>query len=107
MQTKPIRVLSVRCKVKSEHVPTVEMAIEKLVSAVAGKQPRGIRYQWSRLAGTDTFVGVLELANGVDNPLPGLPGAREFQENLNHWVSEPPTREELTLLASYTAPAEG
>jgi hypothetical protein len=105
MKTSPTHVLTMRCTVKREHVAAVEAAIEQLLANLERERPRGIRYAWSKLGDGETFVGVLELDNGVDNPLPGIPGSREFQDNLKQWVREPPTREELTLVGSFVSSA--
>jgi hypothetical protein len=45
----------------------------------------------------ETFLALLELEEGVDNPLPGIAAAEEFQENLRNWVVEPPIWEELEV----------
>ena len=49
----------------------------------------------------ETFVALLELEEGVDNPLPGIAAAEEFRENLRNWVVEPRTWEELEVGGSY------
>ncbi len=38
-----------------------------------------------------TVVGLLELADGVENPLPTLPAARAFQQDLAQWIVGEPT----------------
>jgi hypothetical protein len=46
-------------------------------------------------------VALLQVDDGVDNPLPALPEFREFQENLKNWVAEPPTPDQMTVVGSY------
>jgi hypothetical protein len=48
-----------------------------------------------------TSVAVLELDDGVDNPLPALPEFRAFQEHLKNWMAEPPISEPVTVIGSY------
>ena len=37
-----------------------------------------------------TFLALLEVEDGVENPLPALPEARAFYERLPEWYAEPP-----------------
>jgi hypothetical protein len=64
----PKNVLMVRSKVKAESVAEVEAAITKVFSAIERAQPAGVRYASSRLEDGVTFVALLELEGGVDNP---------------------------------------
>jgi hypothetical protein len=96
-----MNVLMVRSKVKAESVTDVEAAIEKVFSAIEQAQPAGVRYASSRLGDGVTFVALLELEDGVDNPLPALPAFVEFQEDLKKWMAEPPTLEQMTVVGSY------
>lgn len=43
----------------------------------------------------------LEIEDGADNPLPGLPAFAEFQEDLKKWMAEPPVVEQMTVVGSY------
>lgn len=96
-----MNILMVRSKVKAAHVTEVEAAVKRVFAALQQAQPQGIRYTSCRLADGVTYVAVLELDEGVDNPLPALPEFRAFQENLKQWMAEPPTAEQLTLIGSY------
>jgi hypothetical protein len=75
-----MNVLMVRSKVKAKSVAEVEAAITKVFSAIERAQPAGVRYASSRLEDGVTFVALLELEGGVDNPLKALPAFVEFQE---------------------------
>lgn len=94
-------VLMVRSTVKAENVLDVEAAVEKVFSAIEQAKPAGIRYASSRLADGVTFVVLLEVADGEDNPLPGLPAFVDFQENLKKWMAGPPVAEQMTVIGSY------
>ncbi|HEY2638315.1 MAG TPA: hypothetical protein VGI66_00325 [Streptosporangiaceae bacterium] len=94
-------VLMARSKIKPENVADAEAAIEKVFSAIEQAQPAGVRYASSKLADGITFIVLLELEDGVDNPLAALPAVVEFQENLKRWMAEPPTVEQMTVIGSY------
>jgi hypothetical protein len=96
-----MNVLMVRSKIKAESVAEVEAAVERVFSAIEQAQPAGVRYASSRLADGVTFVVLLELEGGVDNPLVALPAFVEFQEDLKQWMAEPPTVEQMTVIRSY------
>ena len=93
--------LMVRSTVKAAHVTDVEAAVKRVFAALQQAQPNGIRYASCRLSDGVTYVAVLELDDGVDNPLPALPEFRAFQENLKHWMAEPPISEQVTVIGSY------
>jgi hypothetical protein len=44
---------------------------------------------------------LLQLEEGIENPLAAVPEFREFQANLKDWIAEPPTTEQLTVVGSY------
>lgn len=96
-----MNVMMVRGKVKAENVADVEAAAEKMFSAIEQAKPEGVHYASSRLDDGVTFVALLKLDDGVDNPLPTLPAFVEFQEELKQWMAEPPTLENMTVVGSY------
>jgi len=91
----------VRSTVKAEHVTEVDAAVKRIFAALQQAQPQSIRYASCRLSDGVTYVALLELDDGVDNPLPALPEFRAFQENLKNWMAEPPISEQLTVIGSY------
>jgi hypothetical protein len=96
-----MRVITLRSKVKRDSVANVEGALEKMISAIQQARPQGIRFTSCRLADGETFFALLEIEDGVNNPLPGIRAAEEFRENLERWVVEPPIREELEVVGGY------
>jgi len=94
-------VLMVRSKIRAEAVDDVDAAVERLFAAIHHAQPDGIRYASGRLPDGVTYVAMLALDEGVDNPLPTLPEFQEFQQNLAKWTAEPPIGEPLTVVGSY------
>ena len=96
-----MRVITLRSKVKKESVAEVEGALERMITAIEHEQPKGIRFTSCRLLDGETFVALLEIDDGANNPLPGIPAAEEFRTNLKSWVVEPPIREELEVVGAY------
>jgi hypothetical protein len=66
----------VQAKVKPERVTDVQAAARKMFAAIDVAQPEGIRYASSLLPDGETFLALLQLDDGVDNPLPAFPEFR-------------------------------
>jgi len=64
-------------------------------------QPEGIRYAWCLLPDGETFVALVQVDDGVENPIPGLPEFRDLQEGLERWLAEPANAQPLTVIGSY------
>jgi hypothetical protein len=96
-----MKVWMVRAKVKAEQVAAIEAAGKRIFEALEREQPQGIRYTTCRLPDGVTYINLLELDDGVDNPLLDLPEGRAFQEGRKTWMAEPPTSEQLTVVGSY------
>jgi hypothetical protein len=96
-------VLTVQYEVRPECVDDLVTAIGEVADALTATRPAGVRYTLGRLPDGVTFFGVLELADGVDNPLPGLPAARELQQRLAAWVvgGAPPVARPLDVVGAY------
>ena len=94
-------VLMVRAKVKPEHVQELDVAAERMFAAIEKLAPEGIRYASGRLPDGVTYVALLQVNDGVENPLPALPEFQAFQAGLQSWVSEPPAAEPLAIVGSY------
>ena len=77
-------VLTVRAKVKEEHVADAEAAVKRIL------RPSSV-----------TFLAMLEVEDGVENPLAGLPEAQEFYASLPGWYAEPPEVGPGTVIGSY------
>jgi hypothetical protein len=98
----PMPVLMVSYQVKEDSVPDVEAGIDKMMTAIEQVRPPGVRYALAKLPDGVSFVGLLELADGPENPLPAIPAAAEFQRNLAAWVTgEPPVPAPLGVVGSY------
>jgi hypothetical protein len=96
-----VSVTMIRAKVKAERVADVEAAATTMFSAIEQAQPEGVRYASCRVTDSGTFVILLQLEDGSENPLGAVPEFREFQANLKDWIAEPPTTEQVTVVGSY------
>lgn len=94
-------ILMIRSKIKAEHVAEADTAARKVFAALEKAQPGGIHYGSCRLADGVTYVIMLALDEGVENPLPALAEFREFQEGIKSWLAEPPATDQLTVVGSY------
>lgn len=96
----PVFVLSYQ--VSDEGVAEVAEAVEKAFAAVNAQRPEGVRYAYLRRAGSGEFVALLELAEGVENPLPGIAEARELQATVARWAAGPaPAPRPFEVLGDY------
>src|SRR5262249_28501794 len=94
----PMSVLMVHSKVKAENVADLEEAVQAMFAAIERAQPAGMRYASCRLSDGVTYVALLELDDGVENPLPALPEFRALQENLPNWIAAPPVPDQVTVI---------
>jgi hypothetical protein len=95
-------VLMVRSTVKPEFVGELEEALGKMFTAIAREQPAGVRYASYRLPDGVTYVAELEIADGVENPLPAVAEFREFQAGVKDWLAGPPSVEHFEVRGSYS-----
>lgn len=97
-------VFVLRSRVKQESVPEVEAGIGTMIAAIAAEAPDGVKYAYCQHSDGVTFVALLQLADGTENPLPGIAACQEFQQNLRErWLdqSAAPTPDPLTVVGSY------
>jgi hypothetical protein len=93
--------MMVRAKIKVDSIDEIESAGRKLFSAIEREQLQGIRYASCRLPDGVTYLNLLQLEDGIQNPLPALPEGKEFGQKLKSWLAEPVTSESLTIIGSY------
>ncbi|WCB94572.1 hypothetical protein DSM104299_03309 [Baekduia alba] len=94
-------IMIVNTQVKPEHVGDVDAAAATLFAAIDRAQPQGIKYASLRLADGVTYLALLQIAEGVENPLPQLPEFGAFQQGLREWVAGPPAPGQATVVGSY------
>jgi hypothetical protein len=91
----------VQAKIKAESVTDVQAAAKKVFAAINAAQPEGIQYASCLLPDGETFVALLQVDDGVENPLPGFPEFREFLEGVEGSRAEPANVQPLTVIGSY------
>ena len=96
-----LSVLIVTSKAAPEHTGELEAAAQKMFAAIERQAPKGIKYGSCRLADGVTYVAVLEVQDGVENPLPAIPEFQEFQQGLRNWIAEPPSAGPATVIGNY------
>ncbi|MEV0714253.1 hypothetical protein [Asanoa sp. NPDC050611] len=96
-----MKLVMVRANVRPERVDDIEEAGRTLFAAIERERLQGIRYASVRLPDGVTYLNLLALDDGIANPLPSLPEARQFQEQLKGWLAGPATSEPLTVIGSY------
>jgi hypothetical protein len=96
-----MKVLMVRSEVRPDAAADVEAAVKRLFAAIERERITGIRYASCRLSEGSTYVALLQVDDGVENPLPDLPDFREFEASLNGWITEAPVLEPMTVIGSY------
>ncbi|GAA2440459.1 hypothetical protein GCM10010191_65320 [Actinomadura vinacea] len=94
--------LLIRYQVAEKGVAEVIRATEATFQAVRDEQPEGIRYLYLHRPGGNEFVALLELNQGLENPLPGIEAARHLQATVAQWVEGgAPTPQPLEVIGSY------
>jgi hypothetical protein len=88
-------------KIKPEGVTDVQAATKKMFAAINAAQPEGLRYASLLLADGVTFVAIVQLDDGMENPVPGFPEFRALQEVVERSRAEPNNVQTLTVIGSY------
>jgi len=90
-----------RQKVKEGSIEQAEAAVRELFATLDRVHPEGIRYASTRVVDSATFVILVELADDIEDPRPGIPEFARFLERLWGWVEGPPVIEVLDIVGSY------
>jgi hypothetical protein len=91
----------VQAKIKRESVGDVQAAARRMFAALDVAEPEGVQYASCLLPDGQTFVALLKVDDGVENPLPGFPEFQEFLEGVEGSRAEPPNVQPLTVIGSY------
>jgi hypothetical protein len=94
-------VMLLRQKVKDASVEQAEAAARDLFATLDRARPAGLRYASTRVADSSTFVALLELPDGSEDPRPAIPEYGRFLEQLKDWVDGPPVIEQVDVVGSY------
>jgi hypothetical protein len=88
-------------KIKPENVTDVQAAANKMFAAIDAAQPDGVRYAWCLSPDGETFFALVQVDDGMENPIPGLPEFKELQANIADWLAGPPSAQALAVIGSY------
>jgi hypothetical protein len=91
----------VQAKIKPDSVTEVQAATKKMFAVLDAAQPEGIRYASCLAPDGETFVALLQIDDGVENPLPGFAEFREFLEGVEASRAAPADVQPLTVVGSY------
>ena len=94
-------VMLLRQNVKPDKIDEATAGVRELFAALERVHPDGLHYASTRVADTSTFVIMLELAEGADDPRTLIPEFPRFQEKLADFLDGPPTVEQLDVVGSY------
>ena len=94
-------VLMVQSKINADSVADVQAGVEKVLVALDAAQPEGIRYASLLLPDGETFVALLQIDDGVEDALRGLPEYQEVLERVESSRAAPPVVEQWTVIGSY------
>jgi hypothetical protein len=94
-------VMMVRQKVKDGSVEEAAAAARDLFATLDRVRPEGLRYASTRVVDSSTFVALVELADGIEDPRPAIPEYVQFLERLKGLVDGPPVIELLDVVGSY------
>lgn len=94
--------LTFRAKIKPDAVGEVEAAARDMFAAVERHAPENIRYASTKLSDGVTFLILLHVEDGTENPLPQIPEFLQFQEGLRSgWADGPPDAGPAEVVGSY------
>jgi hypothetical protein len=93
--------MMLQATVKPECVADVDAAVRTMFAAIEAAQPGGVHYSSCRSSDGVTFVALLALDEGVENPLPTIAEFRDFQAGLGTWLAAPPVPDQMTVVGSY------
>jgi hypothetical protein len=99
--TRLMNTMMLHATVKPECVTDVESAVQEMFAAIDAAAPDGVRYASCRSSDGVSFVALLALDEGIENPLPAIAEFRDFQANLGQWLAAPPVPDQMTVVGSY------
>jgi len=95
-------VLMVRYQVAEQGVAEVTQAVQTAFEAVRAQRPKGLRFSYFHRAGSTEFIALVELDEGIENPLFGIEAARALQATVARWaVGEPPKPQAVERIGAY------
>lgn len=95
--------LLLRYHVAESDVQTVVRAVQEAFRGLEKEHPKGLRFTYYHVAQTAEFVGLVELDDGIPNPLPTLEAARQLKATVDRVaLGTPPVPVPLEVIGKYT-----
>jgi hypothetical protein len=94
-------VTMVRQKAKDGTLEEAEAAARDMFATLDRVRPQGFRYAATRVVDSSTYVILIELAEGSEDPREAIPEFARFLEQIPGWVDGPPVIEHLDVVGSY------
>ncbi|BBF99016.1 MULTISPECIES: hypothetical protein [Pseudonocardia] len=84
-------------------VAAVEQSLERMCAAIETQGPAGTRFAACKLADGVSFLNILQLDDGMPNPLPSIEACRDFQQQLPGWElgDQVPAAEPVAVIGSH------
>ena len=92
--------MTIQARIKPEHDENVRQAAAELFAAVDRAQPANLRYGSCQLADR-TYLILLQVTEGTENPLPSLPEFHRFQSVLRDAAESPSSPMPARVVGSY------
>lgn len=96
-----MKVMLSRTKVKPDQLEAIKAAGDRVLEGLEREQPQGVRYATFQLPDGLSFITLIAVDDGIENPLLALPEHKAFREGFKTWIAEPPIAEEATVGVSY------
>lgn len=94
--------LMLRYHVADSDVEVVARAVESAFAGLEKAHPRGLRFTYYRVPEAAEFVGIVELEDGAENPLPALEATRALKAVVDRVaVGGPPVAVPLKAIGTY------
>jgi hypothetical protein len=96
-----VTIQTVPFNVKATHVKEFESAANGITKALSEAVICGIRYTMCESNEGTTFLGILHLSEGRENPLTTRAEGKTFLSGLETWLASPPERLEWEQMAEF------
>lgn len=94
--------LLLRYHVAENDVQTVVHAVEAAFAGLEEEHPKGLRFTYYRVAETAEFVGIVDLDDGLENPLPRIEATRQLKAVVDRVaIGAPPLPLPLKAIGTY------
>lgn len=94
--------LLIHYHLNSNGIDEVIAAAQAAFAALQQRAPEGVRFTYGCRVGSNEFFALLDLDEGVDNPLATIGAARALQTAVGKWaVGRRPTPQPFQIIGSY------